>query len=170
MAATFIKRMFLYSAGLTFTNMARLFMRLFTGVMFMSIGIRQISHFNEIAPDFYSAFGMGSETSLLVLILIEVICSMLIILGLFTRFAVIPPMVSMIVAEFAMIEYYITLGLPSVVSMQMGYLPIMFIGIFIFMLLAGPGKISLDYIISVHLTSVDEKGEAEAKEFELENS
>ena len=31
MAATFIKRMFLYSAGLTFTNMARLFMRLFTG-------------------------------------------------------------------------------------------------------------------------------------------
>ena len=52
----------------------------------------------------------------------------------------------------------------------MGYLPMMFIGIFIFMMLAGPGKISLDYIISVNLTSVDEKGEAEAKEFELEDS
>ena len=43
MAAKLIKRMFLYSAGLTFTNMARLFMRLFTGVMFMQFGIRQIA-------------------------------------------------------------------------------------------------------------------------------
>jgi len=28
----------------------------------------------------------------------------------------------------------------------------MFIGIFIYMLLAGPGKISLDYIIAAHFT------------------
>jgi len=28
----------------------------------------------------------------------------------------------------------------------------MFIGIFVYMLLAGPGKISLDYIIAAHFT------------------
>ena len=73
MAAKLIKRMFLYSAGLTFTNMARLFMRLFTGVMFMQFGIRQIAQFNELALSFPSVFGMGAEVSLLVMILIEII-------------------------------------------------------------------------------------------------
>lgn len=170
MAAKFIKRMFLYSAGLTFTNMARLFMRLFTGVMFMQFGIRQIAHFNELAPTFHSVLGMGSETTLLVMILIEIICSTLIILGLFTRFAIIPPFVSMIIAEHVIMQYYNTVDLTKLFSLQAGYLPIMFMGIFIFMMLAGPGKISLDYIISVNLTSIDEKGEAEAKEFELEES
>ena len=38
-----------------------------------------------------------------------------------------------------------------------GY-PVMFIGIFIYMLLAGPGKISLDYIIAAHFTeTVDDE-------------
>ena len=32
-----------------------------------------------------------------------------------------------------------------------GY-PLMFMGIFVFMMLAGPGKVSLDYIIALHLT------------------
>ena len=170
MAAKLIKRMFLYSAGLTFTNMARLFMRLFTGVMFMQFGIRQIAQFNELALSFPSVFGMGAEVSLLVMILIEIICSTLIILGLFTRFAIIPPMVSMVIAECVLIQELMVQTNVTFQSSQIIFLPIMFIGIFLFMMLAGPGKISLDYIISVNLTSIDEKGEAEAKEFELEES
>lgn len=170
MAAKLIKRMFLYSAGLTFTNMARLFMRLFTGVMFMQFGIRQIAQFNELALSFPSVFGMGAEVSLLVMILIEIICSTLIILGLFTRFAIIPPMVSMVIAECVLVQELMAQTNVTFQSSQIIFLPIMFIGIFLFMMLAGPGKISLDYIISVNLTSIDEKGEAEAKEFELEES
>ena len=170
MAAKLIKRMFLYSAGLTFTNMARLFMRLFTGVMFMQFGIRQISYFNELAPSFYSVMGLGGETSLLIMILIEIICSTLIILGLFTRFALIPPIISMVVAEYIVAQYVFGVDNLTFYGWQAMFLPIMFLGIFIFMMLAGPGKISLDYIISVNLTSIDEKGEAEAKEFELEES
>ena len=170
MAAKLIKRMFLYSAGLTFTNMARLFMRLFTGVMFMQFGIRQIAHFNELALSFPSVFGMGAEVSLLVMILIEIICSTLIILGLFTRFAIIPPMVSMVIAECVLVQELMAQTNVTFQSSQIIFLPIMFLGIFLFMMLAGPGKISLDYIISVNLTSIDEKGEAEAKEFELEES
>ena len=42
-------------------------------------------------------------------------------------------------------------------NFQPGY-PLMFIGIFIYMLLAGPGKISLDYIIAAHFTeNVDDE-------------
>lgn len=170
MAAKLIKRMFLYSAGLTFTNMARLFMRLFTGVMFMQFGIRQIAHFNELAPTFEAVMGMSSETSLLVMILIEIICSTLIILGLFTRFALIPPIVSMVIAECVLVQNLLTQNGLSFYEWQSVFLPIMFLGIFVFMMLAGPGKVSLDYIISVNLTSLDEKGEAEAKAFELEES
>jgi putative oxidoreductase len=170
MAGKLIKRMFLYSAGLTFTNMARLFMRLFTGVMFMQFGIRQISHFSDLAPTFHSVMGLGGETSLLLMILIEIICSTLIILGLFTRFALIPTIISMVIAEFVLIQDLMMQQTVSFYAWQAIFLPIMFLGIFLFMMLAGPGKISLDYIISVHLTSIDEKGEAEAKEFELEES
>lgn len=170
MAAKLIKRMFLWSAGLTFTNMARLFIRLFTGVMFMQFGIRQIAHYNELAPSFCPVLGMSGETALLVMILIEIICSTLIILGLFTRFAIIPPFISMVIAEHVIMQYYSAEGVTQLYSMQAGFLPIMFMGIFIFMMIAGPGKISLDYIISVNMTSIDEKGEAEAKEFELEES
>lgn len=170
MAATFIKRMFLYSAGLTFTNMARLFMRLFTGVMFMQFGIRQISMFNELAPSFHAVLGMSSETTLLVMILIEIICSTLIILGLFTRFALILPIISMVIAECELVRIFMMQDGLSFYQWQSVFLPIMFLGVFIFMMLAGPGKVSLDYIISVNLTSIDEKGEEEAKAFELEES
>lgn len=170
MAAKLIKRMFLYSAGLTFTNMARLFMRLFTGVMFMQFGIRQISYFSELAPSFHSVMELGGETTLLLMILIEIICSTLIILGLFTRFALILPIISMVIAEYVLISDLMLQQSVTFNEWQVIFLPIMFLGIFLFMMLAGPGKISLDYIISVNLTSVDEKGEAEAKEFELEES
>ncbi len=37
----------------------------------------------------------------------------------------------------------------------------MFIGIFLFLLLAGPGKISLDYFISIFLISQHGKDESE---------
>lgn len=59
-------------------------------------------------------------------------------------------------------EYYILHNLlPADVSIygldstDPGYLPIMFIGIYLFILLAGPGKISLDYFISLYFISRD---------------
>lgn len=47
-------------------------------------------------------------------------------------------------------------------STQPGYLPIMFIGIYLFTLLAGPGKISLDYFISLFIIGRQGKDEKEA--------
>ena len=49
-------------------------------------------------------------------------------------------------------------------STQPGYLPVMFIGIYLFILLAGPGKISLDYFISIFL--IGRQGKDEHKELE----
>ena len=49
-------------------------------------------------------------------------------------------------------------------STDPGYLPIMFIGIYIYLLIAGPGKISLDYFISLYIIS--QKGKYEEEELE----
>ncbi len=42
----------------------------------------------------------------------------------------------------------------------------MFIGIFLFILIAGPGKISLDYFISLFIISKRGKDETETEELE----
>ena len=83
------------------------------------------------------------------LIIIESVCATLIILGFLTRIAVIPPLVVMCVAEVFAYSSYETVT-PTLFTFQPGY-PVMFIGIFLFLLLSGPGKISLDYIISAQL-------------------
>ena len=38
----FFKNLFLYSVGHTYSNLSRLFLRLFTGIMFMQLCIRQM--------------------------------------------------------------------------------------------------------------------------------
>ena len=45
-----------------------------------------------------------------------------------------------------------------------GYLPVMFMGIYFFIILVGPGKISIDYFLSLHLLHTDNKSESELEE------
>lgn len=62
-------------------------------------------------------------------------------------------------------EYYIVhdllrdISIAGLDSTEPGYLPVMFIGIYLFILLAGPGKISLDYFISVFFINKQEMDE-----------
>lgn len=160
LANTFVK-----FTGYAYTNIGRLFLRLFVGVMFIQFGVKQLVNFNFMVDTFPSVLGMGPEVTLILMIVIEVVCSLLIMVGFLTRFAVIPPLVSMIFAE-----NYLLSMLPSNVELhsihysQPGYLPVMFVGIFFFFLLVGPGKISLDYFISLYIINrrdADEKEELE---------
>lgn len=159
-ATTFIK-----FTGYTYSNMARLFIRLFVGVMFMQFGIRHLVNFSAMSVDFPTIFGWSHESCLILMIVIEIVCSLLIMVGFLTRLSTLPPIASMVAAEY----YILHDMLPDVSaygldSIQPGYLPIMFIGIYLYILLAGPGKISLDYFISIFLISrldKDEKKELE---------
>ena len=146
----FFKNLFLYSAGHTYSNLSRLFLRLFTGIMFLQLCIRQMLSFEQIVPTFQGFLGMSPEMSMTVLVALELLCAVCIMLGLLTRLAVLFPMALMLVAED------IIMSSPDSITNQLfnfqpGY-PVMFIGIFVFLLLAGPGKISLDYIIAAHFT------------------
>lgn len=158
-------RLYLRFSGFSYTNMARLFMRLFVGVMFMQFGIRQLVHFSEMSPEFPSIFGMESETCLTLMIVIELVSSLLIMVGFLTRIATIPAVASMLAAEYYIVHDLLEqTSIYGIDSTQPGYLPIMFIGIFLFILLAGPGKISLDYFISIFIISRQGRDEKEELE------
>ncbi|MDE6764901.1 MAG: hypothetical protein K2J52_01165, partial [Duncaniella sp.] len=82
-----------------------------------------------------------------------------------TRLSTLPPIFAMIAAEYYilhdMVPYLPIYGLDST---DPGYLPIMFIGIYIYILIAGPGKISLDYFISLYIVGARGKDEEEELE------
>ena len=151
-----IKQLFLHSVGHTYSNLARLFLRLFTGVMFLQLCIRQMLHFSELAPSLSGFMGLSAEGTMALLLALELLCAAFIILGLLTRLAVLPPLVIMMIAEEFILAHEPATN--QLFSFQPGY-PVMFIGIFAFFLLAGPGKISLDYVISAHIIDSKEDNE-----------
>jgi putative oxidoreductase len=109
--------------------------------------------------------GLESRASLIIMISIELICSLLIMVGFLTRIAVLPPIIAMIVETYNIYARPLTdLAFYSIYDPQPGYIPIMFIGIFIFIILSGPGKISLDYFISLFIIS--RRGKDEEEELE----
>ena len=146
----FFKNLFLYSAGHTYSNLSRLFLRLFTGIMFLQLCIRQMLNFDTILPSFDGFLGMSPVASMTVLVIIELLCAVCIMLGFLTRYAVLAPLAFMVAAE------HFLMSSPAGASYSLfnfgpGY-PVMFIGIYVYFLLAGPGKISLDYFIAAHFT------------------
>lgn len=145
----FFKNLFLYSVGHTYSNLSRLFLRLFTGIMFLQLCIRQMLSFDEIVHSFDGFLGLSPESAMTVLLVVELLCAVCIMLGFLTRLAVLFPMGLMLVAENVLLPQ--TSVTDPIFSFLPGY-PVMFIGIFVYMLLAGPGKISLDYLIAAHFT------------------
>ncbi|WP_300967967.1 DoxX family protein, partial [uncultured Duncaniella sp.] len=156
---------FLRLTGFTYTNLARLFMRLFVGMMLLQFGIRHLVNYNELCTNFPTVLDMSPATSLTLMIIIELVCSLSIMVGFLTRLNTIPPILAMCAAEYYilhdMVPYLPVYGLDST---DPGYLPIMFIGIYIYMLIAGPGKISLDYFISLYIINLRGKDEEEELE------
>lgn len=160
-----IAKTFVKCTGYTYSNMARLFMRLFVGVMFMQFGIRHLVSYDTIVNDFPTMLGLSSQTCLILMIIVEIVCSLFIMVGFLTRISAIPPILAMVAAEYYILHDLVPhISVYGLDSTQPGYLPIMFIGIYLFILLAGPGKISLDYFISLFI--IGRSGKSEEEELE----
>lgn len=86
---------------------------------------------------FPDPLGVGSQISLTFAIFGEVICATLLVLGLFSRLAALGCAITMGVA-FTLIH---ELALKGEHSGEMAYL---YLGIFLTLLIAGPGRFSLD--------------------------
>jgi len=156
----FFKNLFLHSVGHTYSNLSRLFLRLFTGVMFLHLCFRQMLNFDTLFPTFDGFLGLSPQASMSVMLVLEVLCATFIILGFLTRLAVLPPLVIMCIAENMVFgSQPAAESATNLFNFAPGY-PVMFIGIFCYLLLAGPGKISLDYVISAYLAdATDEDAE-----------
>ena len=84
------------------TDLSLLLLRLaFGGLMFLNHGLGK---FNKLMAGgeikFASVFGMGPELSLGLAVFAEVLCAIMVVIGLFTRMAVIPLIITMLVAIF----------------------------------------------------------------------
>lgn len=154
----YIKKIYFWSTGYSYTNLGRLFLRLFVGLMLLQFGIRQIIHYDMDVVDFPSTLGMTPEASLIIMIIIEIGCSFFIMCGFLTRIMTIPPLLAMMLAE-----YHLLVSSSEASHLlswhQPGFLPIMFLGIYFFILLVGPGKISVDYFLSLYLIHNDNMSE-----------
>ena len=158
-----LKTFFMFNAGHTYNNLSRLFLRLFTGIMFLQMGVRQMTHIEEFANAAMGSMGLPSEGAIVAIVVVEIVCAVFIILGLCTRLALIPSIGIMIYAETVMVAATSVSSAGQMFIFEPGY-PIMFIGIFAYMLLAGPGKISLDYLIAIH--TINEKDDEDSEVLE----
>jgi len=158
-----LKSLFMFNAGHTYSNLSRLFLRLFTGLMFLQLGVRQVLHLEEFAQSAMGDMGLANESTIVAIMVVEILCAVCIILGLFTRLALLPSIGIMIYAETLMTSATNVTAAGQMFVFEPGY-PIMFLGIFVYMLLAGPGKISLDYLIAIHIVNEKDDDDSEMLE------
>ncbi|HYM80530.1 MAG TPA: DoxX family protein [Candidatus Limnocylindria bacterium] len=70
------------------------------GLLLYGHGWGKLMGFGERTASFSDPLGIGSPASLALVVFAEVVCALAVILGLFTRLAVIPPTVFFLVAVF----------------------------------------------------------------------
>jgi putative oxidoreductase len=119
-------------------SLGLLALRLFFGLtMLLHHGLDKLEKFNTLAPGFPDPLGVGHKVSLGMTIFAEVVAAALLAAGLLTRFAALVLAFEMAVA-FTQI-HKMNLGGP-----MPGEFAFVYFGAFLALLLAGPGKISLD--------------------------
>lgn len=117
---------------------ALLILRLGVGILMITHGWGKFTKVLAGSDQFGDPIGLGPSTSLALAAFAEFICSILIILGLATRFVVIPPMMVMMVAFF-IVHAEDDFGRKEKT--------LLFLFPYISLLIAGPGKFSLDHYL-----------------------
>jgi putative oxidoreductase len=131
-----MKRLLTTSCTDTSFNIAAFLLRVvFGSLIFIQHGLPKIQGFSQRSSSFYDPFGIGSQASLLLVIFAEVFCAAFVVIGLFTRLAVIPLVVAMAVVVFMAQK-----GQP-LAKIEM---PVLFMCAFLAILFMGSGKYSVD--------------------------
>lgn len=119
-------------------NFGMLVLRVFVGLLLANHGYQKLLKFSALKYKFMNFMHLGSTVSLSLIIIAELICGVLLILGLFTRFACIPIIIGMSVVVFIASNAHI---------FAEGERGMFYLAATITILFCGPGKISLDGMI-----------------------
>lgn len=115
-----------------------LLLRLVIGFAMLSHGIPKIFSFEELALTFPDPIGLGSRLSLLLAICAEVTCSILLIMGLFTRIAALTLIFNMSVIVF------VVFNASAFSAKEIG---VLYLIIYIAIFTLSAGKYSLDHLL-----------------------
>jgi putative oxidoreductase len=117
-------------------NIASLLLRtVFGALLFLYHGISKLNKFSEMQHTFFDPFHIGHKWSLVLVLFAEIICSVLLVLGLFSRLAAF-----VIVVDLAVAVFMFHGGMP----VAQYEIAILFLTAFFTSLLIGPGRYSVD--------------------------
>ncbi|WP_294218524.1 DoxX family protein [uncultured Chryseobacterium sp.] len=112
--------------------------RVFIGFAMLSHGFPKLQMLIEGKTDFYDFLGMGPQVTLGLTVFAEFICSILLILGLFSRVALGFLIFTMLIAGFVV---------HSADPFEKQEMSLIYLAIYLMLLVFGVGKFSVDHLI-----------------------
>lgn len=120
------------------TDLALLALRLWHGTMMLTLhGWGKLANFSTLAGSFADPFGIGKAPSLVLAIVGELVASVLLIAGLYTRVAALLSGITMAVAFWTAHGGRLT-------GTGNGEKAFVFLGVYVVLFVAGAGRFSLD--------------------------
>lgn len=133
-----IKKLFAPGNDTVAVSAALLVFRLWLGLtVLLNHGMGKLKGFSDMSSSFADPFGIGPAPSLALVVFAEVFASGLLVLGLASRFAALVLGINMAVAFFMAHKGALS-------GQHSGELPFIYLAGYVLLLVAGPGKLSLD--------------------------
>ncbi|MGB0165367.1 MAG: DoxX family protein [Luteibaculum sp.] len=120
-----------------YSDLTLLMLRLASGGLMLTHGLPKMERLLEGNLAFADPIGIGEEFSIFLTVFAEVVCAGLIVLGMLTRLAVLPLIITMLVAIFIVHIHD---------PLHQKELAIFYLLLYCILLAKGPGKLSLDQL------------------------
>jgi len=145
-----MKKLFSASISPLQLDLGLLLIRIIIGVLMAFYGYEKLIHFNEMAAsDFWAKnvnfLGFTGKVPLALTVFAEFFCSILLILGLLTRLSLVPLIICMGYIVVVVGGFNIISSGENGIEVNSAFL---YFIIYIALLLTGPGRYSIDYLIS----------------------
>ncbi len=133
-----MKKMFSTQLNSNAINFWLLIFRICIGAIMLTHGLPKLNNLMTGNIEFLDPFGLGPGPSLTLTVFAEVVCTILVMIGLATRFATLPLIINMAVA---------ILVAHAQDPFARKELALLYLVIFVGFLIMGAGKFSIDYFI-----------------------